>query len=232
MQFKNWMWAVALIIGLSACQQGGTSVEVDVNNEDQKVAYMYGVYTAQQMENQSFSEIDLNAFVQGVRDKLEKGETQISEDSVMSVLQVYYQKKMTEEADKLKAEGIAFLEENKNKEGVQVTESGLQYEVLVEGDGPMPTLQDQVTTHYHGTFIDGKVFDSSVEKGEPITFPVTGVISGWTEALQMMKVGSKWKLYVPSDLAYGERGRQGIPANSALIFEVELLGIGGPEAGN
>lgn len=231
MQFKNWMWAVALIIGLSACQQGGTSV--DVNNEDQKVAYMYGVYTAQQMENQSFSEIDLNAFVQGVRDKLEKGETQISEDSVMSVLQVYYQKKMTEEADKLKAEGIAFLEENKNKEGVQVTESGLQYEVLVEGDGPMPSLQDKVTTHYHGTLIDGTVFDSSVENGKPVSFPVSGVIAGWTEALQMMKVGSKWKLYVPSDLAYGERGAgQKIKPGAALIFEVELLSIDDPEAGN
>jgi FKBP-type peptidyl-prolyl cis-trans isomerase FklB len=109
---------------------------------------------------------------------------------------------------------------------VTTTESGLQYEVIVAGDGAMPTLSDTVTTHYHGTLIDGEVFDSSVDRGEPASFPVNGVISGWTEALQLMPVGSKWRLYVPADLAYGPQQRGSIPANSTLIFEVELLEIG------
>jgi len=179
------------------------------------------------MENQSFSDIDQEAFMQGVKDKLKKGDLLVAEDSIFPLLQQYSQKKALEDAAIVKEEGIAFLEKNKTKEGVTVTESGLQYEIIEEGEGPMPTLQDNVTTHYHGTLIDGTVFDSSVDRGEPVSFPVSGVISGWTEALQMMKVGSKWKLYVPSDLAYGERGSgPKIKPNSALIFEVQLIRIG------
>ncbi|MFQ5448203.1 MAG: FKBP-type peptidyl-prolyl cis-trans isomerase, partial [Saprospiraceae bacterium] len=123
-------------------------------------------------------------------------------------------------------EGRAFLEANKKREGVHVTESGLQYEILKEGSGPTPKAEDKVRVHYHGTLIDGTVFDSSVERGEPITFPVTGVIKGWVEALQMMQAGAKWKLFIPSNLAYGERGAGAqIGPNAVLIFEVELLGI-------
>ena len=121
--------------------------------------------------------------------------------------------------------GRAFLAENAEREGVVTTASGLQYEVLVSGDGATPGPTDTVTTHYHGTFVDGRVFDSSVDKGVPASFPVNRVIKGWTEALQMMKVGDKWKLVCPPDLAYGERGRGGIPPNSTLIFEVELLDV-------
>ena len=124
------------------------------------------------------------------------------------------------------AAGEAFLAENGAREGVTTTESGLQYEVIVAGDGEMPTLNDTVTTHYHGTLIDGEVFDSSVDRGDPSSFPVSGVISGWTEALQLMPVGSKWRLFVPADLAYGSQQRGSIPANSTLIFDVELLEIG------
>ena len=227
MQFKNWMWALALIIGLSACQQGGSDVKLEVEkNEEQKIGYAYGVYTAMNMENQSFSDIDQEAFMQGVKDKLKKGDLLVAEDSIFPLLQQYSQKKALEDAAIVKEEGIAFLEKNKTKEGVTV-ESGLQYEIIEEGEGPMPTLQDNVTTHYHGTLIDGTVFDSSVDRGEPVSFPVSGVISGWTEALQIMKVGSKWKLYVPSDLSYGERGSgPKIKPNSALIFEVQLIRIG------
>lgn len=121
--------------------------------------------------------------------------------------------------------GRAFLAENAKREGVVTTASGLQYEVLASGDGATPGPTDTVTTHYHGTFVDGRVFDSSVQRGTPASFPVNGVIKGWTEALQMMKVGDKWKIVCPPDLAYGERGRPGIPPSSTLIFEVELLGV-------
>lgn len=139
--------------------------------------------------------------------------------------------KETEEKAKLQAEanaaiGTQFLEENKKKKGITTTESGLQYEVIVQGTGPKPALTDTVKTHYHGTLIDGKVFDSSVERGEPIDFPLSGVIRGWQEGLQLMNVGSKYRLYVPSDLAYGSQ-QMGptIGPNTTLIFEVELLGI-------
>ena len=122
--------------------------------------------------------------------------------------------------------GQAFLEANKSKDGVKTTASGLQYIVMKEGAGAKPTLNDKVTTHYHGTLIDGTVFDSSVERGQPASFPVSGVIPGWTEALQMMTVGSKYKLFVPANLGYGERGAGGkIGPNSVLIFEVELISI-------
>lgn len=121
--------------------------------------------------------------------------------------------------------GRAFLAENAKRQGVVTTASGLQYEVLASGDGATPGPTDTVTTHYHGTFVDGRVFDSSVQRGTPASFPVNGVIKGWTEALQMMKVGDKWKIVCPPDLAYGERGRSGIPPSSTLIFEVELLGV-------
>lgn len=121
--------------------------------------------------------------------------------------------------------GQAFLTENAAKEGIQVTESGLQYEVMVEGKGPKPTPESKVKTHYHGTLLDGTVFDSSVDRGEPISFPVGGVIQGWQEALQLMPVGSKWRLFIPGNLAYGPQGSGSIPPNSTLIFEVELIEI-------
>ena len=122
--------------------------------------------------------------------------------------------------------GGKFLADNGNRDGVTTTTSGLQYEVLVGGDGAKPGPTDTVTTHYHGTFIDGNVFDSSVDRGQPASFSVNGVIGGWTEALQLMAVGSKWRLFIPPELAYGSQGRPGIPANSTLVFEVELLSIG------
>jgi len=132
------------------------------------------------------------------------------------------QEKLKENLDK----GLAFLKENQAREGVYVLPSGLQYEVLTEGSGPKPALTDTVSCHYHGTLIDGKVFDSSVQRGAPATFPLSRVISGWTEALQLMSVGSKWRIYLPPHLAYGDRqaGAMILP-NSTLIFEVELLGF-------
>jgi FKBP-type peptidyl-prolyl cis-trans isomerase len=137
-------------------------------------------------------------------------------------------KKAKEAAENL-AVGTAFLEENKAKEGVKVTPSGLQYKVIQEGTGNTPTADDRVKTHYRGTLIDGTEFDSSYKRNRPAEFPVKGVIKGWTEALQLMKEGGKWELYIPANLAYGERGRPNIPANSTLIFEIELLEIDKPD---
>jgi FKBP-type peptidyl-prolyl cis-trans isomerase FklB len=138
------------------------------------------------------------------------------------------QKMQAELTAKAREAGDQFLAENAKKDGIVVLESGLQYEILTEGTGAQPTAASTVRTHYHGTFTDGRVFDSSVERGEPAEFPVGGVIAGWTEALQLMQEGSKWRLYVPSNLAYGEQGSQGaIPPHSALVFEVELIAVVG-----
>lgn len=128
-------------------------------------------------------------------------------------------------AEQAASVGLEFLAENAKKEGVITLESGLQYEVLTEGEGAQPTRESNVRTHYHGTLIDGSVFDSSYQRGQPAEFPVSGVIAGWTEALQLMKAGSKWRLYVPSELAYGAQGVGSIPAHSTLIFDVELLDV-------
>ena len=130
-----------------------------------------------------------------------------------------------QKAEAAAAEGRAFLAENAQRDGVTVLASGLQYEVLVTGEGARPTREDNVRTHYHGTLIDGSVFDSSYERGQPAEFPVGGVIAGWTEALQLMNAGSKWRLYVPSELAYGAQGVGSIPPHSVLVFDVELLDV-------
>ncbi len=134
---------------------------------------------------------------------------------------------MTAKSSDSLTEGSEYLAENAMRAGVTTTDSGLQYEVLNAADGPSPALTDTVTTHYHGTFIDGNIFDSSVDRGQPASFPVSGVIRGWTEALQLMAVGAKWRLFIAPELAYGSQGRPGIPANSTLIFDVELLAING-----
>ena len=153
-------------------------------------------------------------------------EPKINNDQALMVIQNYFTKKQSAKSEEKIEEGRKFLEENSKKEGVITLASGLQYEVIIDGSGEKPKLEDNVTTHYHGTLLDGTVFDSSVDRGEPASFPVGGVIKGWTEALQLMSVGSKWKLYVPYDLAYGERGAgPQIGPYSTLIFEVELLNI-------
>ena len=151
----------------------------------------------------------------------------ISGEQATAIILGYFTKKQGQESESMIEEGKKFLQANASKEGITVLESGLQYEVLAQGDGiNMPKLEDNVTTHYHGTLMDGTVFDSSVDRGEPASFPVNGVIKGWTEALQLMPVGSKWKLYIPTELAYGANPRPGvIKPNMALIFDIELLAI-------
>ena len=179
------------------------------------------------------SEIDSELFMQGYRNYLDSTNILIKEENVQQVLSGYFQKKQEEkmkeqqaEGEKNKAGNEKFLEENKTKEGVKVTESGLQYIVLKEGTGAKPTAESKVKVHYHGTLIDGTVFDSSVDRGEPAEFGVNQVIKGWTEGLQLMSVGSKYKFFIPQDLAYGARqAGEKIKPYSTLVFEVELLEI-------
>ena len=174
-----------------------------------------------------FEDINLDNFEAGIKDVLEKElEAKISDNQAQAIINSYFSKKQQNESESVIEQGVDYLRENAKREGVTTLESGLQYEIINDGTGSKPTIEDNVTTHYHGTLVDGTVFDSSVDRGEPASFPVGGVIKGWTEALQLMNVGSKWKLYVPYDLAYGERGAGAqIAPYSTLIFEVELISI-------
>lgn len=193
-----------------------------------KVSYFIGRNFGDQFKGQNIA-LDLAAFTEGVKSGLAGDKPKYTQEELMVAMQAFENSMREKEAmrgQESKAVGAKFLADNGKRQGVTTTASGLQYEIVKAGDGPKPVATDKVNVHYHGTLIDGKVFDSSVERGQPITFGVQEVIKGWTEALQLMPVGSKWKIYIPSDLAYGEQGAGGdIGPNEALVFEVELLGI-------
>ena len=197
-----------------------------LNNEIDSVSYSLGVNIGENIKTQ-FPDIDLKNFEAAIKDVLDDNKKpSISGADAQKTIQEYFTKQQAKASESVVEAGKKFLAENSKKENVVTLESGLQYEVIKTGEGTKPTLNDQVTTHYHGTLIDGTVFDSSVERGEPASFPVSGVIKGWTEALQLMNVGSKWRLFVPYDLAYGERGAgPKIGPFTTLIFEVELISI-------
>ena len=197
-----------------------------LNNEIDSVSYSLGVNIGENIKTQ-FPDIDLKNFEAAIKDVLDDNKKpSISGADAQKTIQEYFTKQQAKASESVVEEGRKFLAENSKKENVVTLESGLQYEVIKNGEGAKPTLNDQVTTHYHGTLIDGTVFDSSVERGQPASFPVSGVIKGWTEALQLMSVGSKWRLFVPYDLAYGERGAgPKIGPFTTLIFEVELISI-------
>lgn len=202
----------------------------DQKYDSTELAASYGAgYQAGQQLKSAFTGVDMDAVVEGLKDGFVSAELKVSGDKINEAFQEIQQKMQAEQAaqaETLAAEGQAFLEENAKRDGVTVTESGLQYEVLEAGDGETPTSANTVRTHYRGTLINGKQFDSSYDRGQPAEFPVTGVIAGWTEALQLMTVGSKWKLFIPYNLAYGERGAGGdIGPYQALVFEIELLAI-------
>lgn len=196
---------------------------------EQHASYGIGLNMGQQLADNPFDGLDINAVAAGLKAAFTGAEAEVSEEQIRAAFTVISQRMQAAEAEAAKAasgEGEAFLAENAKKAGIIVTESGLQYEVLVQGDGAKPSRSDKVRTHYHGTLIDGTVFDSSYNRGQPAEFPVGGVIAGWTEALQLMPVGSKYRLYIPHNLAYGERGAGGaIKPYSALVFDVELLAI-------
>lgn len=198
---------------------------------EQKACYGMGLQVGMQLRQNMFEGFDVDAVAAGIATAINGEEAKVSDADIQAAFQVISEAIQAERAkasEGLRAEGDAFLAENAKKDGVTVTESGLQYEVLTTGEGEKPTAESTVRTHYHGTFTDGKVFDSSYDRGQPAEFPVGGVIKGWTEALQMMTVGSKWRLTIPFDLAYGEQGSQGaIPPYSTLVFDVELLEITG-----
>ncbi|MGE0021864.1 MAG: FKBP-type peptidyl-prolyl cis-trans isomerase [Draconibacterium sp.] len=222
------------ILALSAsCQQNGKSVklESDIDSVSYAIGVLVGSNNLKQLESApGGGEINKEAMASAFRIASMGEEAVLTEEQANEVVRKFFESAGEREAQKALEEGNKFLETNKAREGVTTTASGLQYEVITAGTGALPVATDQVRVHYHGTLIDGKVFDSSVDRGEPVVFGVGQVIPGWTEALQLMPVGSKWKIYLPSEIAYGERGAGGdIGPNSVLIFEVELLEIVKPE---
>ena len=204
------------------------ALSAEISTEQQKLSYALGAYFSQGIPRDNL-DLDVPAFMQAVDDVLNKSDLKLSDDEMQRVLSAYQQKivkERTASAGTNKTAGEKFLAENKGKEGVVTLPSGLQYKVLKEGDGPKPEAGSNVKVHYHGTHIDGRVFDSSYERGEPLSLSLNQVIKGWQEAVPLMKVGSKYQIYVPSDLAYGERGAGGsIGPNETLIFDIELLAI-------
>lgn len=203
---------------------------VDLTTEDNQISYSIGVNIGQNLAGQGLMDsIDLEVFFAGIRDVV-TGEPQLTQEQMMAALQTFQQQLMDQQnavMEEARAASEAFLTANAQEDGVVTTASGLQYLVLASGaaGGTSPTLQDSVLAHYHGTFIDGSVFDSSVDRGEPAQFGVSQVIAGWTEALQLMKAGDKWRLFIPSALAYGDQGSGPIGPHAALIFDVELLEV-------
>jgi FKBP-type peptidyl-prolyl cis-trans isomerase FklB len=192
----------------------------------EKISYALGLSLGNNLLGSGVNALDYTQLAQGIQDVMEQKKPKMSYEEAQTVINDFFQSLQAAGGDKAQSEGKAFLEENSKREGIITLPSGLQYEILTEGAGATPKATDTVKVHYHGTLIDGKVFDSSVNRGEPATFGVTQVISGWVEALQLMPVGSKWKLYIPSELAYGAQGAgQAIAPHSALIFEVELLDV-------
>ncbi len=193
-----------------------------------KVSYALGLSIGQNFRASGFDEINLDDFLSGVRDVLEGSEPQMTYDEAKVVINDYFQEVRRKAVEQNKEAGEEFLKINGHKTGVVTLPSGLQYEVIKMGEGEKPALTDTVECHYHGTLINGQVFDSSMDRGQTAKFPLQGVIKGWTEILQLMPVGSKWKVTIPSDLAYGDRGAgEMIQPGSTLIFIIELIAIVG-----
>jgi len=199
------------------------------SSQEQQASYGIGRQMGDQLAKAPFEGFDLQAAIDGYADSLNQQPLQVAVDDINAAFQTIQARLQAAEAEKarqLGAEGEKHLEENAKRPEVTVLDSGLQYEILTEGTGDKPGLTSTVRTHYHGTLVNGEVFDSSVQRGQPAEFPVNGVIAGWTEALQLMPVGSKWRLHIPHNLAYGERGAGGaIGPYATLIFDVELLDI-------
>lgn len=206
-------------------------MSITLSTDEQRVSYGFGLQFGQQLLRNHFEGLDAELVAAGIQDIVKQQKIQLSEQELndaFAAVQAKIEKQQAEKAKQMKELGITFLAENAKREGVKVLASGLQYEVLESGTGASPTAESTVQTHYHGTMIDGTVFDSSVERGQPATFGVNQVIAGWTEALQLMKVGDKWRVFLPADLAYGDNGAPpSIPGGSALVFEIQLLDIVG-----
>lgn len=217
-----------LLIG---CGSPDNQQAVNLETAKDSISYSIGVDIGKNMKTQEL-ELNEKALFEGWRSAFNGEDLKLTDEDMLSALNSFRKELQEKSQQKAKAQAVenlskgeAFLAENAQKEGVVSMESGLQYKVVNQGDGPIPTIKDKVTVHYRGTLIDGEEFDSSYKRGQPTSFPVTGVIKGWTEALQLMPVGSKWELFIPSNLAYGNSPRSPGGPNSSLVFEVELIGI-------
>lgn len=199
---------------------------MSIENQVEKFSYAIGLSLASNLLQSGIKNIELKQLFEAIEDVMEGRQPKISPQEANQVIEEYFKNKQANEGAENAKVGETFLANNKNKEGITELESGLQYEILTKGNGNTPKATDKVKCHYHGTLVDGTVFDSSVQRGQPAEFPVNGVIKGWIEALQMMPTGSKWRLYVPPHLAYGDQGAGGVIGPKAtLIFDVELIDI-------
>jgi len=221
---------LSAVFGVSLAFALGAAEESPFKSPAEKNSYAVGLMVGKQLKQMS-ADINTDSYIKGLKDGMSGAKTPFPEEAqlreAVMAAQTEWRGKTQE---KNKKEGETFLAENKKKEGVIATPSGLQYKIETKGTGKIPTSNDTVVCHYRGTLMDGTEFDSSYKRSEPSSFPVTGVIKGWTEALVMMPIGSKWKLTIPSELAYGERGRPSIPPNSVLQFDIELVSIQDPGA--
>jgi FKBP-type peptidyl-prolyl cis-trans isomerase FklB len=226
-----------LLLGLASCKKADAKLltKGDLDTQKKKVSYAIGLDIGQNFKTRAM-DVDLDILFQGMKDAQKTEKPLLDSEEVQKVMTQFQQEMMKVEQEKRAVQGLgnkskeeAFLKENAQKPGVKVTASGLQYKVISEGNGPLAKESDTVKVHYRGTLLDGTEFDSSYKRNQPAVFPLKGVIKGWTEALQLMKVGSKYQIFLPSSLAYGENGAgQVIGPNATLIFEVELLGIEKP----
>lgn len=236
-RLATFLMAPVLVGAMSACQEQAKEPEpMTLDTPEKRLSYGIALRMGERMAADGMT-MDVDAYAMGMRDAFDGAEPRLSEEEITAEMMAF-QEKMQAERDGEQATvaagnseaGAAFLAENAQRDGVTVTESGLQYEVVVAGSGASPGVDDQVEVHYRGTLIDGTVFDSSYDRGQTVTFGVTQVIAGWTEALQLMQAGATYKLYIPSDLAYGAGGAgQIIGPNATLIFDVELVAIVAPE---
>ena len=215
------------LLGLSIALSLPAAEESPFKSTKEKASYALGMNIGKQLR-QNGAEIDTEIYVKAMKEAMSGGKLLMTDEQVRETLMAFQTELRTKTLDKNKKDGEVFLVENKKKEGIVTTASGLQYKIETKGTGKIPTTNDSVVCHYRGTLVDGTEFDSSYKRSEPSSFGVTGVIKGWTEALLMMPVGSKWKLFIPSEMAYGERGRPGIPPNSTLQFDIELVSIKDP----
>jgi FKBP-type peptidyl-prolyl cis-trans isomerase FklB len=228
---KKILVSVFVLMGIMTMAQ--TKKKAPVNTAPQhllkttndSLSYAIGVSVAGFYKEQGVKDVNVTLVSKAINDALKGGKPLLTEQQCNSVIIGYVQRVKSEKASGNRMAGEAFLADNKTKPGVVTLPSGLQYLILKQGDGPKPTTADKVKCHYHGTLIDGTVFESSVQRGQPIEFAVTGVIAGWTEALQLMPVGSKWRLFIPSGLAYGDQDNGKIKGGSVLIFDLDLLEI-------
>jgi FKBP-type peptidyl-prolyl cis-trans isomerase len=223
---KHWITLISLAV-LAACNGGGSNGGAANPSEpslDRDASYALGMDVGSSLKQNSLNP-DYGAFEQGLKDVLNDKETRLSREEAVEKIQEAFTLIMEKQSEAQQQAEVEFLAENSKKEGITITDSGLRYEVITEGTGPKPGPTDTVRVHYEGTLTDGTIFDSSYSRGEPAEFPLDGVIPGWTEGIQLMGEGAKYKFYIPSELAYGPGGNRGIPPYSPLTFEVELISI-------